>query len=405
MAQPLVKFYRSATEPTGAKAGSLWFDSATNTIKVLITAASGENPAVWEPYGGNEAVVIADETETNPNFLDVESDGALAVRGMLTAFTETTKDIVVAGGPLANDVNEKTDSWPAEWKDASGNKKIPAGTSVQTLFEKLFNQELYPKTATKPSISIDGESNLGLKEVGSTVTIPALSMGKSAGKFNADYSTPAQPATGVTWSNESMTVGTPTGFTGMSTTGGTTGVAQTSGTIIEGANSVTYGASANYTAPANSPVTNLGNPTTSASYTFAAGTATATAASTTATGVYPIYANGVQLTSGDTNDAGVFGTADQNKMSLVNYVAGGKIYIGFGSTSTKEWILYIPAGVSIVAAKGFDPASRQFSTDYGFTASGTQTIDTDYKTGVSYTVYKYNKVSGPNNIELELKKS
>lgn len=400
MAQPLVKFYRSATEPTGAKAGSIWFDSATNTIKVLTTAASEENPAVWEPYGGNEAVVIAEDTVTNPNFLDVEEDGALAVRGI-----ETTKDIVVAGGPLANDVNEKTDSWPAEWKDASGNKKIPIGTSIQTLLEKLFNQELYPNAATKPSIQIDGEANLGVKEVGLTVDIPELSMDKNNGSFNASYSTPRQPATGVTWSNESMTVGTPIGFTGMSTTGGSTSVAQTSGKIVEGANSVTYNASASYSAPANSPKTNLDNDATAPEYTFTAGTATATAASTTATGVYPIYTNGVQLTASADDNAGVFGTADQNKMSLVNYIAGGKIYIGFGSTSSKEWVLYVPSGVSIVAAKGFNPASGQFSSDFGFTASGTQTIDTDYKTGVSYTVYKYTKISGPNNIELEFKKS
>lgn len=404
MAQPLVKFYRSATEPTGAKAGSLWFDSATNTIKVLITAASGENPAVWEPYGGNEAVVIADETETNPNFLDVESDGALAVRGMLTAFTETTKDIVVAGGPLANDVNEKTDSWPAEWKDASGNKKIPAGTSVQTLFEKLFNQELYPKTATKPSISIDGESDLGLKEVGSTVTIPALSMGKSAGEFNADYSTAAQPATGVTWSNESMTVGTPTGFTGMSTTGGTTGVAQTSGTIIEGANSVTYGASANYSAPANSPVTNLGNPTTSASYTFAAGTATATAASTTATGVYPIYTNGVQLTASDKDGAGAFGEGDKNRLNLVNYIDGGTTYVGFGSASVKDWIIYVPSGVG-VSALGYVTTANAFSNPVPFEESGSETLTTSQGLSVSYDKYIYKSTNGRNNIQITLKKS
>lgn len=38
----------------------------------------------------------------------------------------TTEDIIVAGGPLANEV---TDNWPTEWvKD--GNKVIPAGTSI-----------------------------------------------------------------------------------------------------------------------------------------------------------------------------------------------------------------------------------------------------------------------------------
>lgn len=398
----LLKLHRGAA-PEKAVVGMIWFDNESNQIKVCISAPENGEPT-WEFYGGSSVEIeIADESEKK-NFLDMEDTG-LAVREMETSVTKTTSDIVVAGGPLANNVNESSDSWPAEWKDASGNKKIPAGTSVQVLLEKLFNQELFPKAATKPSISITGAQSLGLKEVGSTVDIPALSMSTSNGKFNASYSTPAQPATGVTWSNQSMTVGTPNGFTGMLTTGGTTSVAATSGKIVEGANSVTYNASASYTAPTNSPVTNLGNTADGEAYTFAAGTANAAAVSTTATGVYPIYTNGIQLTSSNNNDAGAFGEAGQNKMPLVNYIAGGKIYIGFGSTSSKEWILYIPTGVSIVAAKGFDPASRQFQTVYEFTAGGTQTIDTDYKTGVSYTVYKYDKVSGPNNIELELKKS
>ena len=49
----------------------------------------------------------------------------------------TTEDVVVAGGPLA----EAIQNWPtdAAWNSA-GNKIIPAGTSMQTLTEKLFLQ-------------------------------------------------------------------------------------------------------------------------------------------------------------------------------------------------------------------------------------------------------------------------
>lgn len=49
----------------------------------------------------------------------------------------TTEDVVVAGGPLA----EAIKNWPTDedWNSA-GNKIIPAGTSMQTLTEKLFLQ-------------------------------------------------------------------------------------------------------------------------------------------------------------------------------------------------------------------------------------------------------------------------
>jgi hypothetical protein len=59
------------------------------------------------------------------------------------------------------------------------------------LFTALFLQELYPNEASKPSIDISGESVLGIKEVGSSVNIPAVSMTKNDGGFNADYSEPA----------------------------------------------------------------------------------------------------------------------------------------------------------------------------------------------------------------------
>lgn len=49
----------------------------------------------------------------------------------------TTEDVVVAGGPLADAIK----NWPtdAAW-NSDGNKIIPAGTSMQTLTEKLFLQ-------------------------------------------------------------------------------------------------------------------------------------------------------------------------------------------------------------------------------------------------------------------------
>lgn len=352
-------------------------------------------------------LLVTDDGDNNGAYIvkevDYNSDPEAVTIIRLSEPAKITTDIVVAGGPLANDVNEQTDPWPDSWKDASGNKKIPAGTSVQTLFEKLFNQELYPNAATKPSISIDGEANLGVKEVGLTVEIPALSMGKSAGKFNASYSTPAQPATGVTWSNESITVGTPTGFTGMSTTGGSTRIAQTSGKIVEGANSVTYNASASYSAPTNRPLTNLGNTSAASTYTFPAGTAIAAAASTTATGVYAIYTSGKELSSSNTNDDAMYGAGSQNKLALANYITGTSIYVGFGSPANGTWDIYLPAGVSITSVKGYNSTTQKFDIVYTFAANGTMTIATTCAGNVTYTKYTGSGAAA-NNLQFTIKK-
>lgn len=49
----------------------------------------------------------------------------------------TNAPIIVAGGPLADDVIND-DSWPKDWKDADGNKQIPANTSLQDILTNLF---------------------------------------------------------------------------------------------------------------------------------------------------------------------------------------------------------------------------------------------------------------------------
>lgn len=84
-----------------------------------------------------------------------------------------TEDIVVAGGPLANEV---TDNWPEGWmKD--GNRVIPAGTTVQAILRDLFLKPIngtvsWGKISWNPSLgnpTVTLSSN-GPAEIGSTVT-------------------------------------------------------------------------------------------------------------------------------------------------------------------------------------------------------------------------------------------
>lgn len=100
--------------------------------------------------------------------------------------TTTKNNIIIAGGPLANNVTEIGDAWPENWVDTSnGNKIIPAGKSLEEILKVLFLQEKYgtlsdpvyawdPALSNKPSVDIkkDGTSVIDtLVPVGTEVTV------------------------------------------------------------------------------------------------------------------------------------------------------------------------------------------------------------------------------------------
>lgn len=131
----MIKFYRGARESFDATEHSEGIYFATDTTEIL----TGEENS----YGKN-----ADASTT-------------------------TEDIIVAGGPLANEV---TDNWPTEWvKD--GNKVIPAGTSIQSIFQGLllktvngtvtWGSKTWSPSLGTPTVTL---SSNGPAEIGSTVT-------------------------------------------------------------------------------------------------------------------------------------------------------------------------------------------------------------------------------------------
>lgn len=99
--------------------------------------------------------------------------------------TTTKNNIIIAGGPLANNVTEDGDTWPTDWKDDAGNKIIPKNKSLEDILKALFLQEKYgiltdpvyawdPALSNKPSVDIkkDGTSVIGaLVPVGTEVTV------------------------------------------------------------------------------------------------------------------------------------------------------------------------------------------------------------------------------------------
>lgn len=99
--------------------------------------------------------------------------------------TTTKNDIIIAGGPLANNVTETGDTWPTDWKDGAGNKIIPKNKSLEEVLTALFLQQKYgtlsnpvyawnPELSNKPSVDIKKDTTSvinALVPVGTEVTV------------------------------------------------------------------------------------------------------------------------------------------------------------------------------------------------------------------------------------------
>lgn len=99
--------------------------------------------------------------------------------------TTTKDDIIIAGGPLANNVTETGDTWPTDWVDNAGNKIIPKDRSLEDILKALFLQEKYgklsdpvyvwnPALSNKPSVDIKNNTTSvinTLVPVGTEVTV------------------------------------------------------------------------------------------------------------------------------------------------------------------------------------------------------------------------------------------
>lgn len=99
--------------------------------------------------------------------------------------TTTENDIIIAGGPLANNVTETGDTWPTDWLDDAGNKIIPKNKSLEEILKVLFLQEKYgtltdpvyawdPALSNEPSVDIKQNTTSVVNKlvpVGTEVTV------------------------------------------------------------------------------------------------------------------------------------------------------------------------------------------------------------------------------------------
>lgn len=109
---------------------------------------------------------------------------------------ETTKNnIIIAGGPLANNVTEDGDTWPTDWKDDAGNKIIPKNKSLEEILKVLFLQEKYgiltdpvyawdPALSNKPSVDIKKDDTSVIDALVPVGTEVSVSFSPSAEAIN-----------------------------------------------------------------------------------------------------------------------------------------------------------------------------------------------------------------------------
>lgn len=276
-----------------------------------------------------------------------------------------------SGAVLNGDINLSNGA-PINALGIWDNNVIPQGTSIQSVLEKLLNRELFPSAATKPNFTISSGA-LGVKELGSSVTLSAPSTTKSNGQYNASFSSPAQPSvTGVSWSNE--TVSAPSIVSGFSGSGDTR-------TIEIGTNKATYTYNKTYSAPSNMPITNQSHPTQSTSKIstdgsdisaiWAADTITKTA-DVTATGVYACFTNISNSTLID-NASTKCSLTSGNEITLTNVpseeVAGKHFKFAFPADRTVTFKI------------------RDLSGNYvNYSSTYTTTTVTNFYNGIDYKV-------------------
>lgn len=116
-----------------------------------------------------------DDVDTNKNFLKVNNDNELEVKGVDADATVTAEEITIEGGPLAELA-----------KQAYTDGKLPAGTSIQDFLKAMLCVEIWDNpsvaytftaSAAKPTATL---SQSGSKPVGTAVNASATKGNSSA---------------------------------------------------------------------------------------------------------------------------------------------------------------------------------------------------------------------------------
>ena len=401
-----VKFFKgTCTDTTKYVAGGIYFDSVSREIRL---GNGGIGAAGYTAYGnhikdavfsgGILTISYYDKDSVSLNFNDLASaeatmkafealDNKIAkstpIKGNDIAIGEGTtegtsinvalgKEITVAGGPLADDVQ---DNWPAEWMK-NNVKTIPQGLSLTEILTKLFLKELQPGSSAKPSISISKKGPAsGLHEIGETINVGTATISKTDGHFNNNgWTSPTQPTATFSWSDGEMSSKLTKGAEGYAAQTDVASIAQGTAKTVKGTNEVTITASADYSAPTNKPITNLSNASDIAAATWVAGTAKSNT-TITWTGVYPCFTNIANKTLTETANTKLALT-DGNQFELRDtpseVAAGRKLRFAYPEGWTiSSFEMLDPSGT-------WAPVGSAYNSDAGKETKSIQGVDVTY---------------------------
>jgi hypothetical protein len=320
--------------------------------------------------------------------------------------------LVGSGSGSGSGTNETLDTnltvagLPHDLGNYSNGDVIAAGTSALDIIKAILQKRIYPSPAQVPTISLTGTETFPLSEVGSTLTIPAVSIKYNAGYFDKSNTAGSQDAASFTWSSPSITT-VITNFTNISgeTVNSSAITSYNDVVVAAGTNTVSYSASASYSAPSNYPKTNLGETVKDAAYTWTAGNAT-TSGKVSAIGVYRLFTNGEQGSStfdGTRSIATGSDITDANPLNLVN--TGSTFYVKFCAQNISKWDIYVPSVYSLSDIKAYDTITQQYNVDTNFTVLAEQVTKEVNGVEVTYNVYESVGTSGAQTLKITLAKA
>lgn len=307
------------------------------------------------------------------------------------------KWVAMDGNYSASNVFLKGDITLAGDYEAIGNYKkgdtIAAGTSLESLFSGLLQQELEPAQTATPTASIAASGGNG--EVGTTYTVPTATL-----TINGVGSYTYGPATGITFAigdvrlAEGADPATATNYkdsTEVMDTGDKMTLKANGNTAYyeDTAKTYTFSASADYTVPAEGsvPVTNLGNARPGVK--FSDGSVTIADKTATFSGWRRVFGGG---TTAATIDSAAIRNLAQLKKSneSVPTAAGGKGIIFRAAKGATKVVFAYPSSWTTKTPK-FEIFTMAWGATEGFVKSTVQVADARGGTNglKEYTVYTY----------------
>lgn len=166
-------------------------EEQTVAVDVASFLAESEFKNGLQVTDGVVSVKVAEDTDSNKNFLDFEGDTegqkSLAVRGMDANKTVTTEVIPIAGGPLASLVSGTMGS------------ELPAGTDIQSFLMSLLCKVEWPKNITESNATLTAKVAKPTITMSTSTVEVGTSVGFTVKNGKSDYTAVPAKASGFTY--------------------------------------------------------------------------------------------------------------------------------------------------------------------------------------------------------------